>query len=355
MKNIRLKKNLIVKAHILTAVREFFRKEGFLEMDTPTLVAFPDPSPFNELFESKSLNGERLFLTPSPEFFLKKLLAAGFRNIYEITKAYRDQSEKDSLHLREFTILEWYRDNADYFDLMRDCENLVRFVWERLSQNQKSKINLACPCLPAGRRQTGNQNYKSKFKINYQGREIYLTPPWMRISCKEAFKKYAHVDLDEFLNLKTAQEICLKKGYQIAQENTWEELYHQVFLNEVEPKLLQLSAVILYDYPAPQAALSKLKKSDPNYAERFEFYLGGLEIGNGYSELTDWEEQEKRLKKDIETRMKKGMKVFDYDHDFIEALKKGVPKSAGIAVGVDRLCMLFTNSATIQEITPFTL
>ena len=344
-KDKKLQENLLVKAQVLAAIREFFGKEGFWEMDTPTLVTSPDPSFFNEVFEIRSLNQERLFLAPSPEFFLKKLLVAGLKNIYQITKAYRDQQEEDSLHLREFTILEWYRNNAAYTDLMEDCENLVSFIQERLNsqiQNSKGKIQSA--------------NWRTKLKtLIYQGRKIDLAPPWPRISCREAFEKYAKVNLDEFLDKKKAIKICRAKGYQASEKTTWEELYHQVFLNEVEPQLVKLPAVILYDYPAPLAALSKIKKSNPQYAERFEFYLAGLEIGNGYSELTDPQEQEKRLKADIKARKAKKMKVFDYDHDFMAALKEGLPKTAGIAVGVDRLAMLFTNSADIREVTPFAL
>lgn len=328
-----------IRANIVRAVREFFEKEGFLEVETPTLVSSPDPSPFNEVFKIEEKN---LFLTPSPEFFIKKLLAVGLKNVYQITKAYRDWQEKDPLHLCEFTILEWYRNEADYFGLMVDCEKLVNFVWERLcNQVQSAKFKV--------------KNYNSKLKVtlNYQGSEINLTPPWQRISCKEAFEKYADVDLDEFLDIKRAEEICRKKGYQINLNHSWEEFYHQVFLNEVEPKLPKEQPLILYDYPAPLAALSKIQESDPRYAERFEFYIGGLELGNGYSELTDSQEQEKRLKADIEIRKLKGMKVFDYDHDFADALKKGMPKTAGIAVGIDRLIMLFTNSVDIHEVAPF--
>jgi lysyl-tRNA synthetase class 2 len=321
-----LKENLKTKAHILAAIREFFEKEGFLEMDTPTMVTSPDPSPFNEVFESQTGSQKRVFFAPSPEFFLKKLLVAGLKNIYQITKAYRDQQEKDPLHLREFTILEWYRNNAAYTDLMADCENLIIFIQKKLA----------------------------KEKLFYQGKEIKLTPPWPRISCREAFKKYAKVNLDEFLD-KKALKICRKKGYQVGEQNSWEELYHQVFLNEIEPHLLKLPAVILYDYPSPLAALSQIKKSDPRFAERFEFYLGGLEMGNGYSELTDPQEQEKRLQADVQTRKTKKMKVFDYDHDFVKALKEGMPKTAGIAVGIDRLVMLFTNASDIREVTPFAL
>jgi len=334
----RLKENFYQKAKILAALREFFAKENFLEIDTPTLVSAPDTNPFNEVFK---LEGKNLFLTPSPEFFIKKLLAAGLKNVYQITKVYRDWQEHNPLHLSEFTILEWYRDNATYLDLMADCENLVSFVWERLGVQAKSE-----------KRKAENYNLKFKTSLVYQDQQINLAPPWSRISCKEAFEKYANINLDEFIDINKARKICRQKGYQVDEKNSWEELYHQIFLNEVEPKLPKEQPLILYDYPAPLAALSKIKESDPRYAERFEFYIGGLELGNGYSELTDTHEQEKRLKADIETRKSKKMKVFDYDHDFVEALKEGLPKTAGIAVGIDRLVMLFTDSSDIHEVTP---
>jgi len=347
-----LKKKQIIKSKVLGAIREFFQKEGFMEIDTPCLVKFPDPSPFNEVFEFSSLNQERLYLTPSPEFFLKKFLVAGFKNVYQITKAYRDQQENDPLHLKEFTILEWYRDNADYTDLMIDCENLVSFIQERLQNIVKSS---KCPLRPSFSEASKVKSCSSKLKINYLGKKIDLTPPWMRISCKEAFKKYANVNLDEFLDIEKAREICQQKGYQINKNNSWEELYHQIFLNEVEPKLPKENPLILYDYPSPLAALSKIKESDSQYAERFEFYIGGLELGNGYSELTDFQEQEKRLINDMKTRGERKMKVFDYDHDFVAALKEGMNKTTGIAVGIDRLVMLFTDSTDIHEVTPFAL
>lgn len=331
------KDTLILRANILSSIRKFFENEKFLEVDTPTLVASPDPNPFNEVFK---IEGKNLYLTPSPEFFIKKLLSLGLKNVYQITKAYREGQENDPLHLNEFTILEWYRNEADYLGLMRDCEQLVLFIFNnlyKLTQNSNLK--------------TQNQNLKLK-NLNYQGNQINLSSPWQRISCKEAFKKYADVNLDEFLDIKTARKICQKKGYQISGKNSWEELYHQVFLNEVEPKLPKEQPLILYDYPNPLAALSKIKDTNFKYAERFEFYIGGLELGNGYSELTDSREQEKRLKGDLQTRKEKGMLVFDYDHEFVEALKSGIPKTAGIAVGIDRLVMLFTDSTDIHEVSP---
>ncbi len=308
------------KATILKAIREFFDQNGFMEVETPLLVTSPDPSIFNEVFK---VEGQDYYLTPSPEFQIKKLLSLGLKNVYQMTKAFRDWQENDPLHLNEFTILEWYHHQATYLDLITDCENLFNHIFKALKLE----------------------------KLIYQGKEIKLSSPWNKISCQQAFEKYAKVSLDEFMQLTKAREICQKKGYQVSDQNTWEELYHQIFLNEVEPSLEKDQPLVLYDYPAPLAALSKIKKDQPNYAERLEFYIAGLELGNGYSELTDWQEQEKRLKNDLETRKKKKMKVFDYDHEFVDALKQGIPQTAGIAVGVDRLVMLFTDSTDIHQVS----
>jgi len=315
-----MKKILKIRQQIIDAIRQFFKSQDFTEVETPLMVPYPDPSPFNEVFEVSPVLGKRAFLTPSPEFFMKKLLAAGCGNIFQICKAFRDSPELSPLHNPEFTILEWYRVNADYKDIMTDCENLLNFI------SQTTPISLKLP--------------------------ISLTPPWQRISIRQSFQKYAGVNLDEFLDPQKARQICQKKGYQINENSTWEQLYHQVFLNEVEPKLPKEKPLILYDYPAPLAALARLKPTDSRYAERFEFYLAGLEIGNGYSELTDSQEQEKRLKQDIEARKSLGMRLFDYDKEFVEAVKN-LPPCGGIAVGVDRLIMALTGAKTISEVLPF--
>jgi len=327
---------------IIGLIRDYFIRKGFVEVETPLLVPCPDPSPCNEVFEILAVGKKRAFLAPSPEFFMKRLIANGFKRIFQICKAFRNPQETGPLHNPEFTILEWYRTGADYTDLMVDSENLVNFIYKSFliqMKNEKLKI----------------KNYKAKIKnlIYYQDQKIDIAPPWIKLSVKEVFKKYAKVNLDEFLDFRKAKEIAKKRGYRVEKDTTWEQIYHQVFLNEVEPKLPKDKSVILYDYPAQLAEGAKLKDSNLKYAERFEFYIGGLELGNGYSELTNWQEQEKRFKIALTERQRLKMKVFDYDHDFINVLKKGLPKCAGMAVGIDRLIMLFTNAKTIKQVIPF--
>ncbi|MFH1840672.1 MAG: EF-P lysine aminoacylase EpmA [Candidatus Shapirobacteria bacterium] len=302
-----------LKAQIFAAIREFFTQKGFSEADTPLLVKHPDPSLYHEVFEVKS-GQETYYLSPSPEIYLKKLISEGARNIYQITKSFRENEENDCLHLREFTILEWYRDGANYSDLIADCQNLVALISQKTALKSPS-------------------------------------PPYPQLTCQEVFQRYAGVNLIEFLDINKARQIAQKKGYRVEKVTTWEQLYHQIFLNEVEPKLCTLPAFFLLDYPPLLAELAQTKKEPPHWAERVEFHLKGLEIANGYTELTDAQEQKKRFQIDIQERKKRGMKVFDYDRKFIAALKRGLPPTAGMALGVDRLVMALTGTKDIHQIT----
>jgi len=325
-------KNQILRSQIVNLIRTFFLDQGFLEVETPLLVSSPDPSCFNEVFETSLDDKQKAYLAPSPEFFMKKILVKNPVNIFQICKAFRNPQETDPLHNPEFTILEWYRTKATYTDLMRDCENLVDNLFKQIFPKKQNKL---------------------KKVLKYQDHPIDLSTPWTRVTIKELFKKYAKIDLNEFLDLKKAKKIAQQKGYRVELETRWEQFYHQIFLNEIEPKLPKSKPFFLYDYPYQLAEGAKLKEGNQLYAERFELYLGGLEIANGYSELTDWKQQEKRLKQHLKQRKSLKMKVFDYDRDFISCLKKGLPKTAGIALGIDRLVMLFADARTIQEVISF--
>lgn len=326
----------LIRQKIINLIRQFFNQNGFCEVETPLLVKSPDASPYIEVFETKiNSHPEKpsAYLTPSPEFFMKKLLASGYKNIYQICKAFRDEwNDRSPLHNPEFTIIEWYRTNANYQHIMKDCENLANFIYQKLHRKKLHSKNI----------------------LIYQGKEIDISPPWEKISIKELFLKYARVNLDEFLSIENARKIASLKGYKIEKNTTWEQIYHQIFLNEIEPNFASLDKpIFIYDYPTILAALSKKKKSDPRYAERFEFYIAGIEVGNAFSELTDWQEQERRLIDDVKERKKTKMKIFDYDHEFIEMLKAGMPETGGIAVGIDRLVMFFSNARNIDEVIFF--
>jgi elongation factor P--beta-lysine ligase len=185
-------------------------------------------------------------------------------------------------------------------------------------------------------------------KITYQGKEYELSGPWEKISVAEAFQKYAGVDTETMLDAEKLKAAGKKKGYQVNDSTTWEEIWNQIIANEVEPMLGKTGPTILYDYPIAQAALAR-KARDPRFAERFEVFMAGLELGNCFSELTDWKEQEARCLADLAERKNLGRTEFPMDSDFILALKMGMPETGGIAVGVDRLVAIFADTPDIAD------
>ena len=202
-------------------------------------------------------------------------------------------------------------------------------------------------------------------KLFFKKKEYDLKGPYPRFTVAELFEKYLGLNKEELLDINELKKKAIEKGYDIScleeikkeikdeefqREMIWEELYNQLFLNEIEAKLAEFKTpVFVYDYPASQAALSKKKEADPRFAERFEVYMAGLELGNAFSELTDAKEQEARLKVELKLRDQLGKTKYTLDKDFIEALESGIPETGGIAVGVDRLIMLFANVEDINE------
>lgn len=325
----KFKTKLFIRENVIFAIRNFFTNEGFHEVETPLLVKSPGTEPELEVFatEIKHLSGqtESAYLLTSPEYFMKKLLAAGLGSIFQICKSFRNEESLGGSHNPEFTILEWYRTPANYLDVMNDCENLLVYLSKTLQPNHN-------------------------LKLTFQGQNYNLAAPYPRFTVSELFKKYLNLSQEALLDQASLLSVAQEKNFQVSKETSWDELFYQLFLNYIEPELAKFKQpVFVYDYPSQQAALSKKKASDPRFAERFELYLAGLELGNAFSELTDAEEQEKRLRQELELRARKGKIKYELDEDFIDALKSGLPETGGIAVGVDRLVMLFADEAEINQ------
>jgi len=289
-----LPKKYLVREKVIDTIRAFFKNQGFHEVFTPILVSVPSCEPNLEVFrtELRTSRGEKQtkYLILSPEYSCKKLISAGAGNIFEITRCFRNEEEVSRLHNPEFTMLEWYRVNADYRDIMQDFEKL--FV-EIIGKNE----------------------------LIYQGEKYDISLPWPRISFAE-----------------------------LGMAEVPEEEFYKKFFNEVEPYLrASHKPAIVYDYPISQAALARPKPSDPRFAERFEVFLAGIELGNCFSELIDANEQERRFTKELAERKKLGKTEYSLDNDLILALKEGMPPTAGIAVGVDRLIMLAADVENIAE------
>jgi lysyl-tRNA synthetase class 2 len=226
-------------------------------------------------------------------------------------------------------MLEWYRAHADYTDIMRDCENLLLAIYRATRDPDEDP---AAPPI-----------------LHYQGMEVDLTPPWERITVREALARYAGVDLGAVMAWDALAAVATAKGYPVPPGTTWDEMLGQIFANEVESHLGVGHPTILYDYPVAWAGLSRTRPDDPQTAERFEFYIANVELGNAFSELTDAAEQADRLRADQAARAVMGKKAFAVDHDFLAALAAGMPPAGGIAVGVDRLVMLFADVPSIHD------
>lgn len=317
------------RAVILDALRQWFRDQEFLEVETPLMVKHPGMEPHLNLFSShfEAESGsykEKRFLHTSPEYSMKKLLGAGFTKIFQLTKVFRN-GEIGQNHNPEFTMLEWYRTEADYQDIMDDTENMIRYIAEQIQENG------------------GNQEI-CEFLLQQT--------PWERLTVHEAFKRYANMDLNElrdFESLKTAVE---QKNYTLNTNYDWDDLFFLVLLNEIEPHLGKERPQFLIDYPASQAALAKKKSDDPFWAERFELYVKGVELCNAFSELIDPVEQKERLEEEWQLRKDLGKETYDIDESFLEALST-MPPSGGNALGIDRLVMLLLGKKNLKEVLLF--
>lgn len=322
-----LKAQFLVREQVIDGIRDFFKQQDFHEVETPMMVKYPGTEPFLEVFETKLTwadgHAERAFMSTSPEFAMKKLLVAGFDKLFQICKSFRNGEGVSSRHNPEFTILEWYRANASYEEIMTDCHDLL--------------LSLA-------------QKIKGTNVIEFHGRSYDLAKPWQKISVSEAFAKWVGVSTEAMLDREQLVERARREGYQVTNETSWEEAFNQLLLNLIEPRLAEFDVpVILYDYPASQAAYSKKKATDTRFAERFEFYLGGYELGNAFSEENDPQVQEKKFRADLALRKELGKTDYGLDQDYIDALREGLPATGGIAVGVDRLVMIFANTESIQD------
>jgi lysyl-tRNA synthetase class 2 len=294
-----IKKNLHLRAGILAAMRQFFHQAGYLEVETPCRI----PAPAPELHIDAEPSGS-WFLQTSPELCMKQLLAAGFPRIYQICKCFR-QKERGRRHLPEMTMLEWYEAGIDYEDMMAFCQDLIGFIAAAVSHGDH---------------------------IVYQGCRIDLAKPWGRVSVRRAFEKYAGISMEDAIEHKN---------------------FDAIMAGDIEPRLGAKKPVFLYDYPAPFASLARNKPKDPLIAERFELYIGGIELCNAFSELTDPAEQKQRFEAENRARRSMGKAIYPLPERFLNALPR-MPAAAGNALGVDRLTMLFADTVCIDDVVAFT-
>jgi len=304
------------------AVNEFLEKNNLLRVDLPVLSPALIPEPYLQVFETdfKYLDRkEKLYLTPSPELFLKRLLAYGVGDCYYLGKSFRNADPSASLHAFEFNILELYKIGANYMGIADVVLEMLKYI------NKKIK----------------DKNLKIKNEIEYQGKKISLER-WEKISVADAFKKYSNISEGELFDHKLFIEKAKEKNYQ-TKNFSYEDLWSQIYSQEVEPNLGKNGfPTLIYDYPKEFAALAKLNP-DGKTTQRFEFYIEGIELGDCYTELTDWKEQDQRFKKSEKV-------IHPIDKGYIEALKYGLRDCSGIAIGFERLAMIFANLTSIEQL-----
>ena len=322
--------HLAVRGRVIDAIRAWFRAEGFTEVDTPALQVSPGLEPHLRAFATtldEPGEGPRpMFLHTSPEFAMKKLLAAGMPRIFQLAHAFRD-GERGALHAPEFLLLEWYRAGSTYRDLMADCERLLRAV----------------------------QTASGGSGFRWRGRTADVHATWQYLSVADAFARHCGIDLlatcadpdaPSFDRLAAAARPL---GIAPHEGDDWEDLFFRIFLERIEPHLGLGAPTVLYDYPLAMAALARRKPDDPRIAERFELYVCGLELANAFGELTDPAEQRARFLRDQTKRRARYGDAYPIDEDFLAALAH-MPESAGIALGVDRLVMLASGAERIDDV-----
>jgi elongation factor P--(R)-beta-lysine ligase len=324
--NPRLKEIYKKRLEITRLIREFFWSENFQEAETPVAVRLPGQEPYlnpiSVMFHDPRGVENKFYLQTSPEFAMKKLLAAGYEKIFQICKCFRDFEQFGGNHNTEFTMIEWYRAPGTLEEIMDDTEKLFKYVAENIGVSE----------------------------VLYKDRKVSVACVWDRLSMREVWKKYIGVELNDYLTKEKMSELARERGFAALDNEPYEDLFYKIFLNEIEPKLGMEKPVMIYDYPEQMTSLSRLSKNDPRYAERFELYIAGLELCNAFGELTDAAEQKNRLEADKEKRAQMGKEIWPVDLDFISALESGIPNAGGIALGVDRMIMLFTGAKDINEV-----
>lgn len=309
---------LRIKARLLNKLRAFFAEKDILEVQTPVLSQAGNTDPSIESFvigqhEDANHNIRPSFLNTSPEFSMKRLLAAGYGSMYQISPVFR-QDEQSKRHNPEFTLLEWYRIDFDHHALMGEVNSLIRYVAEEFISLERSQF----------------------------------------FTYKDAMVTFANVD-PFVASEEELREATVKAGIDgVGMDDMPRDSWLDLLMCEVVEKKLPLNCpVFIYDYPASQAALAKIRKGGPDIAERFELYINGMELANGFHELSDAKEQEARFRKEQMQRKALGMQGIPADSHLIAALQHGLPECAGVAIGFERLLMVLTESKHINDVLAF--
>ncbi len=321
--NPEVKNTFVLRSKIIKEVRKYLDNKGYLEVDTPILNTIAGGAAARPFITHHNTLDIDMYLRIANELYLKRLIVGGFDKVYEMGRMFRNEG-MDIKHNPEFTNIELYASYQDYHDMMDLTEDLIRTV---------------------------ANNVLGKAKITYQETEIDLETKWKRITMIDAIKEVTGIDFNAIQNDEEATLVAKKLGIEVDGILPRGNIINLVFEEKVEETLIQ--PTFIYDYPIEVSPLTKKKKEDPRLTERFEVFIGGREYGNAYSELNDPIDQYERFKKQVEAREAGDEEANMMDEDFINALEYGMPPTGGLGIGIDRLIMLLTDSASIRDVLLF--
>ena len=322
--NPEVKETFVKRAEIIKEIRRFMNEKGYMEVETPILTTVATGDAARPFITHHNTLDLQMYLRIAPELNLKRLIVGGYDKVFEIGKNFRNEG-MDIKHNPEFTNMEFYSAYEDYNDMMKMSEKLISTV---------------------------AQNTLGTTTITYEDKEINLAPEWKKITMIDAIKEVTGVDFNTINTDEEAQAIAKEKGVQFEDiKNTRGHIINEFFETFVEETLIQPTFVM--DYPVEVSPLKKRKQDDPRLVERFELFIGGREYGNAYSELNDPIDQYERFLKQVEAKEKGDEEAGGMDEDFVNALEIGMPPTGGMGIGLDRLIMLLTNSASIRDVLFF--
>ncbi len=322
--NPEVKDTFIKRSKIITSMRSYLDKINFIEVETPMLNTIPGGANARPFITHHNALDIDMYMRIAPELYLKRLIVGGMERVYEIGRQFRNEG-MDVKHNPEFTTIELYQAYTDYYGMMDITEALIR-----------NAAMEACGSL----------------NITYQGTEIDIEKPFRRLTMIDAVKEYAGVDFNEFQgDDEKSREVAKKLGIEIDEDASWGTILNEAFEEFVEEKLVQPTFIM--DYPVEVSPLTKRKPSAPHLTERFELFITCREFANAYSELNDGIDQYQRFKRQLELREKGDEEANMLDDDFVTALEYGMPPTGGMGMGIDRLAMLLTDSASIRDVLLF--
>ncbi len=321
--NPEVRETFVMRSRMVSAIRTLLDGKQFLEVETPMMQAVPGGAAARPFITHHNALDIDLYLRIAPELYLKRLIVGGFERVYEINRNFRNEGISTK-HNPEFTMIEVYEAYANLEDMMRLCEEI--FVAAALQA-------------------------RGTLQVPYQGATIDLTPPWKRMSLFEALEHYGQVDTSKLLDFASAKRLCQGMGVHVDERATLSTLINNLFEEFVEEHLVQ--PTFITDFPTAISPLAKRRSDNPEFTERFEVFVSGRELANAFSELNDPIDQRQRFEDQLRDKAAGDEEAHPMDEDYVRALEYGMPPTGGLGIGIDRLVMLLTDSASIRDVILF--